>query len=73
MREEDKQFLERVNAYCSYGVLVVTICFCALIYWGNQQLNLGTIPPKVENHEVYDNGSDHVIVKATTSSTTNQH
>jgi len=55
MSTEEKQLLERVNNYCSYGVLLITICFCALIYWGNRQMNPEIdIDTKVNNREIID-------------------
>lgn len=70
MRNEEKRLLERVHAYCSYGVLVITICFCGLIYWGNQQINGTDNPPKVDHQELFDNGSDEILARTAKASST---
>ena len=74
MKDEEKQLFERINSYCSYGVLVITICFCALIYWGNRQLS-SEEAPKADNHEIYENNTMKPVLvrKASTSTTSSQH
>lgn len=69
MSQEEKQLLERINSYCSYGVLVVTICFCALIYWGNRQLMETNYHPNAQ-HEQQVNNAKVMMVKHTSSTTT---
>lgn len=75
MKDDEKQLFERINSYCSYGVLVITICFCALIYWGNQQLSMENEAPKADNRNLYQNNTAKPILihEASVSSTSSQH
>ena len=61
MSQEEKQLLERINSYCSYGVLVVTICFCALIYWGNRQLANQNPYPNAQYEQPVNQGKVVVV------------
>jgi len=65
MRDEEKRVLERVHTYCSYGVLVITICFCALIYWGNQQLGGQSSLPNANQQELYNQQHQDIFVSTT--------
>ena len=69
MKNDEKQLLEKVNAYCSYSFLVVTICFCALIYWGNHQLNPVIEPAKVDNKKIeqMEDSNKVLVLKASYS------